>query len=74
MTDEGYMKRPKRLETPRMNQLGRIEAARRRALFQSICPDCHYPLDACLCEPEEEHERLERIEAEYLRPPERGSW
>jgi hypothetical protein len=31
-------------------------------------------LDACLCEPEEEHERLERIEAEYLRPPERGSW
>jgi hypothetical protein len=34
-----------------------------------------WPLDDCVCDSEPaEADRLERIEAEYLTPPERGSW
>ena len=34
-----------------------------------------WPLDECVCDSEPaEADRLEGIEAEYLTPPERGSW
>jgi hypothetical protein len=34
-----------------------------------------WPLDDCVCDSEPaEADQLERIEAEYLTPPERGSW